>query len=74
MKDSMGRQRTERLLLTGGLGEEFMEKAVFNLVFEGGHDLGKGFSKPRDQHEPNHEGENRGQGQEFQQSHSTDIQ
>lgn len=50
-----------------------MEKAAFNLVFEGGHDLGRGFSKPRDQHEPNHEGGNIGQCQVFRQRCSTDM-
>lgn len=27
-----------------------LEEAAFDLVLVGGHDLGKGFSKPRDQH------------------------
>ena len=63
----MGLQRTKKLLLIDGFGEGFMEKAGFNLVFEGGHGLGKGFSKVRDQHEPNHEGGNIGQCQVSQQ-------
>lgn len=47
-------------------------KAALHLVSEGGHDLGKGFSKPRDQHVPNHEGGKTGQQQVSQHSCSTD--
>ena len=64
---AMGLQRTKKSLLIDGFGEGFMEKAAFNLVFEGGHGLGKRFSKVRDQHGPNHESGNTGWCQVFQQ-------
>lgn len=63
----MGLQRTKKSLLIDGFGEGFMEKADFNLVFEGGRGLRKGFSKVRDQHGPNHESGNTGRCQVFQQ-------
>lgn len=66
----MGFQRTGKLLLIGGLGEGVMEGAGFDPVLKGGHDLGKGFLKPRNQHVPNHEGGNIGQ---LQCSWSTDV-
>ena len=59
----MGFQKSGRLLLISGLGEGFMEAAAFDLVLKGGHDLGKGFLEPRDQHVSNHKGGNIGQWQ-----------
>lgn len=46
------------LLVIGGRGEGFTEGAAFDVVLEGGHDLGKAFLKEGISMWPNHKGGN----------------